>query len=616
MIVRCLAKDPGQRFRRASELQAVLESIQGGRGESLHPPALGEIRARRIAAVVFLLLAVSFLGFYAVHRQTSGLAKVEAVEPAQLVVLPLSKAGVSSEGDAFANGLAQTLTSRLGKLSSHHGIQVVPASEVRDGNVTTLQEANRRFGATLGLELSVERSGDLVRVNYALVDAKKHLQLRGDTITTLASDPFGLEDKVADSVENALQIELQPDERKQLAKRGTTSPSAYDYYLRGKGYLEDFQKPENINSAIAEFDHALEQDPNFAIAYAGLGNAYWEKYKVSKNADWVKRAKLACERAVTMQEIDAAGHTCLGTVYTGTGEYESAVGQFKLAADLQPTDDVAYKGLAFAYERLNEPTQAEQIFKKAIGLRPNYWANYNWLGELYFRQGDFGSAEAMFLEVTRLTPDSYVGYGNLGIGYLSEGEYTKALPMLERSVSIQPTAENTSNLAALYFQLRQFSDAARLNEKAIKLNDRNYEVWGNLGDAYYWSPGERLKSVSAYSTAIKLGNEQLKVNPRNANLLGYIAAYYAMVGQREQAMDYIHRALVIAPSNSELLFSAALVYKQFGKNDDCLQYLASAISAGMPSSMLKDTPNFDDLHNDERFQELVAKSRPAREVPK
>ena len=155
-----------------------------------------------------------------------------------------------------------------------------------------------------------------------------------------------------------------------------------------------------------------------------------------------------------------------------------------------------------------------------------------------------------------------------------------------------------------------------LTKKPLKLNDRNYEVWGNLGDAYYWSPGERLKSVSAYSTAIKLGNEQLKVNPRNANLLGYIAAYYAMVGQREQAMDYIRRALVIAPSNSELLFSAALVYKQFGKNDDCLQDLAIAISAGMPSSMLKDTPNFDDLHNDERFQELVAKSHPAREVSK
>jgi serine/threonine protein kinase/tetratricopeptide (TPR) repeat protein len=615
-IVHCLAKEPGRRYQSASELRAVLESIQGRRTEIRNLSPSENLRPRRLASIAFLVSVILGAGFFAIRGSPERLVKVDAAEPAELAVLPLSMSGASGESDAFSNGLIETLTSRLIRLSRDHALQVVPASEIRESNVKTLQEANRRFGATLGLQVSVERAGDLVRVNYALVDAKKHRQLQGDTITVPASDPFGLEDKVADSVVKALQIELQPDERKAFAEHGTTSPSAYDFYLQGKGYLQDFQKPANIDNAIAEFNHALEQDPNYALASAGLGDAYWEKYKITRDSAWVKRAKSACDRAVTLEDAEAAGHACLGTVYTGTGAYEKAIEQFRVAADLQPTDDLAYKGLAYAYERLNKPEEAEQIFKKAISLRSNYWANYNWLGELYFRQGNFKEAEKMFSEVARLTPDSYIGYGNLGITYLSEGEYTKAVAMLERSVSIQPNAENTSNLAALYFQQRRFADAARLNESAVKLNDQNYEVWGNLGDAYYWSPGERSKAVPAYSTAIKLANEQLKVNPRNANLLGYVAGYYAMISEQELAMDYIRRGLAIAPSNADLLFSAALVYNQFGKKRESLDYLTKAVAAGLSAPLLTDTPNLDNLHTEPRYQELLAQSRDTHEVRK
>jgi tetratricopeptide (TPR) repeat protein len=208
--------------------------------------------------------------------------------------------------------------------------------------------------------------------------------------------------------------------------------------------------------------------------------------------------------------------------------------------------------------------------------------------------------------VAALVPDGYAGYGNLGITYLAEGQYTKALPLLERSVSILATAENTSNLGTLYFQLRRFSDSAHVYEKAVAIDSKNYEIWGNLGDAYYWSPGERPKAASAYNTAIKLAGERAKVNPRNAALLGYMAVDYAMLGERDPAVEYITKSLSISPSDPDLLFSAALVYNQFAEKERSLDFLEKAVAAGYSAATLRDTPNLDNLSSDPRFQKLLA----------
>jgi serine/threonine-protein kinase len=604
IILRCLAKEPARRYQTASELSIALESIHVSTSSNQATQSLRRRRLRVVLPLVVLMIIV-LAGLITIWQRHKSQLTVDAFRPNELAILPMNLAQSDSDTAAFNNGLIETLTSRLTQLSSSHPLQVVPASEVRALGVTNLEEARQQFGATLGLELSVERSGELVRVNYALVDANRHRQLRGGTITASAADPFSLEDKVADSVVNALQIELSPNERITLDEHGTSKPRAFDYYLQGRGYIQDFHKSENIENAIAEFNHALEQDPNYALAYAGLGEAFWRKYQYSKNREWVNRAKSACERAVSLKTDQAEGHNCLGLVYSGTGAYEKAVEQYQLSLTIQPTDDNAYNGLALAYSRLNKPEEAEKTFKAAISLRPNYWAGYNWLGELYLQHGKFEDAEAMFSEVTALAPDSFVGYTNLGSAYLNQGRYEEAIPLLKRSVNIRRTAETSSNLGTAYFGLRQFENAARTYEQATKLDDLNYEVWGNLADAYYWAPGMRQLAPAAYQTAISLAQKKLQVNPRDANLLGYLAGYYAMVGDRKNSLESLDRALAIAPSNPNLLLEAAQIHNQLGEKDSAIDFLQKAIAAGISPSALRDSPNFDNLHDDLRFKQLA-----------
>jgi serine/threonine protein kinase/tetratricopeptide (TPR) repeat protein len=603
VILRCLAKDPGRRYQRASELRAALEAVSSSSETTVlvHPVRAWTVPLRFwLMALVMTLLVV---GAGVIWRQRRSPAKPVS-RMNELVILPLSPS-VDSDVAAFGNGLVHTLTSRLSQLTATHAFQVVPASEVRNKGVSTLEQATQQFGATLGLEIDVERSGDMARVNYALVDATQHRQLDGDTITAPWSDPFALEDRVAESVLRALQVGLRPEEQKLLAQHGTNQPAAYDYYLQGWGYLQDFLKPENIESAIAEFKRALQTDPNYALAYAGLGEAYWRKYEHTKQGEWVKRAKTACDQAVRLGPDQAAAHLCLGMVDAGTGAYEKALEDYKVAAGLEPTNDAAYNGWAGAYEQLGQFEQAENTYRKAISLRPNYWATYNSLGSFYMSRGRYTEASEMYSQVIALAPDSFAGYSNLGGSYFAIGDYEKAIPAFEHSVEIRPTADATSNLGMSYYQVRNYTQAAQIFEKATALDMENYEVWGNLGDAYYWSPQERGKAKAAYQKAIELALKLVTVNPRDASVLGYLAQYYAMTGERTPALANIHQALGIAPADPDLLETAATVFNQCGDTEQAFTYLEKAIAAGYSKSLLRDTPNFDNLRDLPRFKKLV-----------
>src|SRR3989475_5491530 len=140
----------------------------------------------------------------------------------------------------------------------------------RAHRISSPEEARRELGASLIVEGTVYRSGNAVRVNYALVDTSTRRQIRAGTITADASDPFAVQDRVADGVVRMLELELKPDERRALQVHGTRVAGAYDFYLQGRGYLQNYDRVENLENAIQVFERALAFDPNYALAYAAL----------------------------------------------------------------------------------------------------------------------------------------------------------------------------------------------------------------------------------------------------------------------------------------------------------------------------------------------------------
>jgi eukaryotic-like serine/threonine-protein kinase len=604
VVGRMLAKDPQARYASAADLLVDLRVLQGGVSHPSVWQSQPEIRRRLKSAArpgITLLLVVLALSTI----PWPGMPKLP--DKKHLAVLPFVPAADDPEARAFSKGLTETLTAKLTQLTDRYPIQVVSPSEVGKLSTASVVQARSELGVNLVLEGSFHRSGSRVRVVYDLVDASTHGVLRADTVTADVGDPFVLEDRVVESALAALELELSTQDRKTLAVRGTSQSAAYDFYLTGRGYLQEYQKPENVESAIELFRRALERDPKFALAYAGLGESYWLKYEVTHDRGWVAKALEACQSA------NGQGYTCLGTVYNGTGKYEEAADAFQKALQTDATSDSAYRGLGFAYEHLGKMEDAEQTYRSAIHVRPEYWAGYNWLGGYLYRQGRYEEAARQFEQVTERAPDNFRGYNNLGGAYIALARYAEVIPLCERSIRIRPTADAYSQLGTVHFYLRRFPEAALAYEQAVKMDESERYLWGNLGDALYWVPGRRQESVAAYRKAITLGEEQLRVNPRNATLLSYLAVYHAMLGEQQAAWANLKQSLALAPGNPEVRFNGALVANQLGDASRAIAWLRQALDSGLQADQIRNSPNFDNLHSSKPFQELLREKKPAEQ---
>jgi serine/threonine-protein kinase len=610
VVAKALSKDPEKRYQNARELAADLNAIRRG-GKPAAPRVPGRtttLRPYLLYGAAALVLASFLFLFWTRVRSASNLQsnsrRVALPQNVSLAILPLEVPEADPQFAALANGLVATLAAKLTQLGGNHSVQVVPASEMRGKHVTTLAQARQEFGVNLGLRVDLQRSGDLVRVGSALMDAKTGRVLDAKSFDAPISDPFKIEDEVANGAAAALGVTLRAEERRELVSHGTNLPQAYNYYLQARGYLDDPFKPENASSAITLLGEALKLDPTYGTARGQLGMAYWWKYYSTKDKRSVALAKEACVKAVKSGNAGAEGHICLGVVANGTGQYELAMSEFQKAVQLDPTNDQAYTGLAFAEQHLNKLDEAEKTFQQAIQLRPQSARAYLSLGAFYLQQQQAEKAIDMFSRAIAVAPDSYRGYSNLGAAYSYQAKYAEAINPLQQSIAIRPTFPAYNNLGTAYLRLRRFPDAIGAYQEAVKLDESQYAVWGSLADAYHYS-GDRAAARTAYEKAVSLANKQLEVNPKDAEVNGDIADYYAMLGERKRALVFLDQSLRWGQGNKDLLFNAAVVYQDLGESGVALEWLKKSLDAGVSVATVLEMPPFDSLKNDPRFQALV-----------
>jgi tetratricopeptide (TPR) repeat protein/predicted Ser/Thr protein kinase len=609
MILKCLEKDSDDRYATAADLLVDLRVLQRPKTESSRfraPVRRSRLKGRLIAAATAIVLALLLAAVPAVRQRFKGWMGIDSI-PAErrVAVLPFSVLGEDQQATPFSDGLTETLTAKLTQLTIDPTFQVISAPEIRANRMTALEEARNQFGVTIVLDGNLRRSGDNLRINIALVDTRTRRQLRAASLTVPASDPFAVQDQVVQAVVGMLDLDVPPDEFQKLETHGTQVASAYDLYLQGRGYLQNYDKPENIDNAIRVFSSALEIDPKYALAYAGRGDAYWQKYDDQHETRWMEASQQDCQRAVSLSNGQPAARVCLGRVYRGTGRYREAAAEFEQAIEQEPTNDRAYVELATAYSRLGNPAQAEATYRRAIKLRPRYWAGYNWLGVFYYQRAQYRQAAEMFEQVVALAPDNARGLFNLAAAYTSEGRYNDAITVLQHSIAVRPEATAFTDLGNAYFYLHRFEEAGAAYEQAVKLDPEDMLLWWNLGDGYYWTPGKRAQSANAYQHAITLGESSLKVNPKDAYTLGILAICHAMRDEKKAALESLQGALRLTPDDPETRFKAALIYNHFGDVPETLSWLEKATAVGFSRTMIRDTPDFDGLRNNDRFQKLL-----------
>ena len=605
IIAKCLEREPDNRYQSAKELAIDLRRLQSDSRSDIQSgtsPHRWHLQTSLWIGLVILLALIFGLALRnSILRQPS-LAVVP--ESKQLAVLPFTVPQGDAETAAFSAGLTETLTAKLTQLTRDPHLQVVPALEVREKHISTIEAARQEFGVNLVLQGNLHKSGSLMRINFMLVDPHTRRQLRASSLTISASDPFRAEDDVVKGTIEMLGVE-NIKQLGNLGSHGTQVAGAYDYYLQGRGYLQNYDREQNLDSAISVFQRALELDKNYAPAYAGLGEAYWQKYRANKLPRWLQQSRNSCLAANRLDAQLPAAHACLGNLSFATGNYADAVKEFSAVLQSEPTNDAAYKGLADSYEQLGTLPQAESTYKQAIALRPHYWAPYNWLGVFYYHQARFHEASEMFRQVVALAPDSVRGHFNLGASLMDEGLYDESIRASQSSIEIEPTDYGYMNLANSLFFLKRYEEAIGAYQQSIRYSQNDPLPWWGLGDGYYWASGRRNESAAAYQKCAAIASQELVTNSNDSFAYGVLAICQAMLGQKRLALEALGRGFQLAPADPFLMFQAALVHNQFDQTDETLRWLSRCRAAGYPLSKIRDYPNFQSLRSNPRFQALL-----------
>ncbi|RMH81634.1 MAG: tetratricopeptide repeat protein, partial [Calditrichaeota bacterium] len=514
---------------------------------------------------------------------------------------PFSNVGGDSTRQAFCDGLVETLTSKLTQLEQFHGsLWVVPASEVFRNRILSPSEARQAFGANLVITGSLQRLGETFRLTLNLVEPENLRQLNSAVVDVQASNLSTLQDDAVTNVLQMLNLELNPQSRRVIQAGISPVPDAYNFYLQGLGYLQRYENVTNLEAATTLFELAIQQDSTYALAYAGLGEAFWRRYKATRENRWVARAMEASRQAQRLDPRLPEVNISLGMILAGTGRYREAIASFQQALDVDPTNAAAYRGLARAHEALGDVNRAEVIYHRAIQFKPDYWGGYNDLGVFYFRHGWYEKAIHQFRRVVELTPDNPRGYSNLGGVYYQLKRWTEARQMFERSLALKKTYRVCSNLATLHYIEGKYARAARMYEMALELNRNDYRVWANLASAYQWS-GEGMEKVQqTYRTAIQLAEREKKINPQDVDVVSHLASYYAMIHEDTKALAAIAEALSLAPNDIRVMYRVAGAYEQMGAREQALKWLIKALEQGYSYAEVRHQPELQQLLADER----------------
>ena len=612
LVKKCLAKRASARFANGGELVAELERIAGLTGRD-HVWRASSVVGLALAAttVVALLIAVVYLRVEFARAPVS--ATAVAADTTVLAVLPFESDSSDATRKAYWNGLSDAVTTKLAALPASYHLTVLSQGEIRRNGVTTARSARTELGATQ--LITGKATGSPATVTLELTDTPTNRVLGVRTVSLESTSSVGdrlqavadgqpPEARILEAAVSLLGLRLVARDRAVLLV-GEGGPGTYDFYLQALGYLQDYDRIENVDTAISLFRHVLELDPNDALAYSGLGRAFWQKYQVTKDVSLVDTARQSCERGLGLDEKEAAPHACLGVVESGVGQYEKAVEEFQHALDREPDSDDALIGLAQAYQSLGRKVDAEQTFKRAIALRPRYWAGYSRFGVFYHTSGRFADAEKMFRQVIAILPDSWRGYANLGAELYAQGNSDAAIAALEKSWSLRPNYQAASNLGTLYyFEKRDYRQAAAAFKRALTQNDREFVVWGNYGSALYWS-GDHAGARVAYEKAADMAEVARNTNPRDAHTLMSLAVYAAALDQIERARDLMEQALVLDSADPWLLFTAGTLC-EYNLHDRAraFEFIEDSLRLGYQWTNVDRSPLLAEFRKDPAFVDL------------
>jgi serine/threonine-protein kinase len=614
ITMRCLERDPADRYQSAYEILADLQgskSSSGSRSVMIQIPEFAERRwVWGVAGVVLLLalaLAIPAVRHLIIPGGGKGSPTASGIPPLAsgriVAVLPLRVLGDPSQLSYLAQGIQEALSAKLFQLTEVHVTSGDAVAKV--DQTQPLEKLARQLGANLLVQGTIQGQGDKVRVVLSLQDVAAGKRRWSHEFDGVTGDLFTLEDQMYNQLVSALTISPTNEELAKSEARPTDNVAAYDLYLRGRNSMRQ-NDVRSVQTALDYFSQALKEDPRFALAYTGVGQASLRMYGIKKDAFWTQKALAAAQQAQQLDDKLPEVHATLGSVYRATGKYSEAVAELNRAQALAPNSDEVYRRLGSVYLATGNPPRAIEAYQKAIELNPYYWINQNSLGNAYFEAGDYQKALQAFQRVTVLEPDVNNGFENAGSVLVQEGKYSDAIPYLQKALQIESDFTSYSNIGLAYTLTKRYAEASQALEKAVALNPNDTATAVNLADAYFGS-GQADKGRAAYQQAISVGFKELQTNPQDATVMAQIALAYARIGNPQEAGVFIQRARTQHKNDVNILYNEAQINALTGKPSQALELLQEALEKHYPVESVVADPYLENLHGNAEFDRLIKK---------
>jgi len=494
--------------------------------------------AQAAAAAVVLFLFFGAIGYWSSQRRSLLRPQFKTI-----AVLPLQNYSGDPQQEYFVDGMTDSVIADLGKIKDLRVISRTSVTPYKNSR-KSMREIASDLHADAVIEGSVARSADRIRITVQLIDASRDQHLWSESYEREMKDIFALQSQVAQAIAEQVHAVVTPEEQGHLSRSRVIDPEVYELYLKGRRIMERGGL-QDVRNAIDYFQSGLEKDPDNALLYTGLADAYIDKMMDvhESPAEATSKARAAAEKAVQLDDSLAEAHTSLGMIKLSYDwDWAGAEHEFKRAIELNPGYPLAYVMYGQYLTMVGRQTDAMPYFDKAHKLDPLFGQSYRGEGYSCFMAHKYDEAIVQYRKALELEPDAITYFG-LVLARAEGGDYGTAITEAEKATSVDNSPLLLTSLASAYARAGRRADANHVLR-------RLQELWERQGTAPAWHTA-RSPYVCPYE----------------------VAGVYAQLGDRDRAIDWLDKAY---------------------RNRSCLYWL-------------RQDPRFDSIRSDPRFQELLAK---------
>jgi len=599
VLVRCLAKDPSNRYGSAEELLKDLESV----GSGAHPSPRWFFRRypKTALAVTALLVFVplSLLSPPGRRLVESFTTRLMPVAPRLFAVLPISCA--DSVDAVLAAGLTQSLTEVIAELASaDEAMWVLPHGDMLDLGAQTAAAVRRIYPVDLVVAGDLRHVEGRTLLNLELLDVRfdPPRPLRSLSISRPEESLRG--DSVGSLLAGVLGIPAHTRGREAPYRRVVTASRAQRYYHLGVGQLQRAYDEGSLRAAIQLFQDAITADSTFGAAYSGLCEALWESYIATGDVTMAEAAGGMCDRGYELSRSDPLALVALGKTQFLTGQLRRAAETLHEAVARGAGAD-AYRWLGHVHETEGDLESAERDYREAIALRDDIWVYYADLGMMYTNAERHEEAIPWHREVIRLSPDNPRGYNDLGASLMFLNRLEEAEGLFRQSIAAQPTFFAYRNLGFLYLRAGRYDEAVPNLENGIEFRDGDWWTWRWLAHAQHWR-GEREGEREAWARVVELTRLRLEVNPTDEDVLCGLSEALVVLGDLDLAQAHLNLLASLELKRSYNLYWTGRIFEMMGSRQVALQYVRRALDMGFDTVTVRDDPWLENLREDPDYR--------------